>query len=135
MEVHVARLEGVKFEVQARGHRVTCDQPVENAGTDAGLSPPEFLLASLGTCAMYYAAEYLRVRGLPAEELQVRVAAEKAAHPARLSSFRIDVLAPGLEARHQEGVSRAVKKCLIHNTLLEPRAIETSVVSTVPVCV
>jgi len=83
-----------KFEVAARGHRVTCDQPLDSGGSDEGMSPPEFLLASLATCAAYYTAQYLKTRKLPAEDLQVRVRAEKAMQPARLASFHIEVTAP-----------------------------------------
>lgn len=124
MEVIAAYLGGVKFEVQARGHKIVCDQPADNGGTDAGMTPPEFLLASLATCAAYYAAQYLRTRQLPVDELKVRVSAEKARQPARLGSFRIEITAPGLDERHQEGVVRAAKACLIHNTLLVQPNIE-----------
>lgn len=122
MEVIAELVEGVKFEVQARGHKILCDQPADNGGTDAGMTPPEFLLASLATCAAYYAAQYLKARQLPANSLKVRVTAEKAQQPARLGSFRIDITAPRLDERHQAGVIRAAKACLIHNTLLgQPR--------------
>jgi len=130
MEVTAEFLGGVKFGVQARGHRVICDQPADNGGSDAGMTPPEFLLASLAACAAYYAAQYLKVRQLPSEDLRVRVSAEKAQQPARLASFRIEVTAPGLDERHQEGILRAAKACLIHNTLLGQPAIEIAVNST-----
>jgi putative redox protein len=118
MEVLAYYIEGSKFEVNARGHRVICDQPIDNGGSDEGMSPPEFLLASLATCAAYYATQYLKTRGLAANDLKVQVSAEKALQPARLASFRIEVFAPGLEERHQAGILRAVRACLIHNTLL-----------------
>ena len=124
MEVLARYLGGTQFAVDARGHRVICDQPVDNGGADQGMSPPEFLLASLATCAGYYAAEYLKTRGLPTDDLRVRVTAEKAVHPARLASFGIEVSVPGLDDRHQAGVLRAVKACLIHNTLLTAPSIE-----------
>jgi uncharacterized OsmC-like protein len=127
MEVSVQYLDGVKFEASARGHRVLCDQPAENGGSDGGMTPPEFLLVSLGTCAGFYAAQYLRTRGLPAEGLEIKVSAEKAKQPARLGSFRIEVLVPALDPRHEEGVLRAVKACLVHNTLINAPAIETVV--------
>ena len=136
METSVQYLGGVKFEVEARGHRVVCDQPAANAGTDAGMSPPEFLLASLGTCAAFYAAQYLHARSIPAAGLSVRVTAEKARAPARLGRFRIEVRAPELpEDRHKDGILRAVHSCLIHNTLLCPPAIETVVEAPVPALV
>jgi len=118
MEVSAFYLGGTKFEVDARGHRIICDQPPENGGADQGITPPEFLLASLATCAGYYAAQYLKARGLPADGLSVRVTAEKAQHPARLAAFGIEVTAPGVVAHHEAGLLRAVKSCLIHNTLL-----------------
>jgi uncharacterized OsmC-like protein len=127
MEVSVQYLGNVKFEVAARGHRVLCDQPVANGGDDADLSPPEFLLASLATCAAYYAAQYLKARKLPAEDLKVRVSAEKGTQPSRLASFRIEVTVPAVDDRHQAGMLRAVKTCLIHNTLLGAPSIEVAV--------
>ena len=124
MEVSAKYLGAQKFEVAARGHRVICDQPMDNGGSDSGMTPPEFLLASLATCAAYYAAQYLNARKLRAEELQVRVNAEKALQPARLASFRIEVEVPGLDQRHRDGIERAVKACLIHNTLLGAPTLE-----------
>ena len=127
MEVTIQHLGGVKFEANARGHRVICDQPPENGGADEGMAPPEFLLASLGTCAGFYAAKYLETRKLSAKGLQVRVAAEKSLQPARLGRFHIEVVVPGLDPAHEAGVLRAVKACLIHNTLLNAPVIETVV--------
>jgi putative redox protein len=107
---------------------VICDQPIENGGSDLGMTPPELLLASLGTCAGYYAAEYLRNRRLDLSGLHVRVTAEKALKPARLNGFQIEVVAPGCsDERHREGILRATKTCLIHNTLLHPPEISITV--------
>jgi uncharacterized OsmC-like protein len=128
MEISVQHLDGVRFEVAARGHHAVSDQPADNGGQDTGMSPPEFLLASLGTCAGYYAVQYLSARGLPSNGLQVRVSAEKAAGPARLGSFRIDIRVPGLtDERHLAGVLRAARTCLIHNTLLQAPSIAIEV--------
>jgi putative redox protein len=127
MEITVHHLGNVQFAAETRGHRVICDQPAENGGADSGMTPPEFLLAALGTCAGFYAAQYLKARNLPADGLEVKVVAEKATQPARLGSFRIEVFAPGVEGRHEEGILRAVKHCLVHNTLLNVPSIETVV--------
>jgi uncharacterized OsmC-like protein len=126
MEANAKHLGGMKFEVTARRHAVICDQPADNGGTDAGMTPPEFLLVSLAGCAGYYAAEYLKARGLIID-LNVRVSAEKATQPARLGRFKITVSTPGLSERHQTGILRAVKSCLIHNTLLGSPEIDVAV--------
>jgi len=134
-ETSVRYVDGVSFQVEARGHSLICDQPPENGGSDTGMTPPELMLASLGTCAAYYALQYLKFRNLPLEGLSVRVSAEKGTQPARLASFRIDVEAPGAEdPKHHQGLVRAVEKCLIHHTLLNPPAIEI-VVQPVPAAV
>jgi uncharacterized OsmC-like protein len=130
MEVRIQHLGNVKFEATTRGHRVISDQPPANGGSDAGMTPPELLLASLGACAGFYAAQYLKTHSLPAEGLEIHVSAEKLRPPARMGQFRIEVLVPGLDERHEAGVLRAVQACLIHNTLVHAPAIET-VIKTV----
>jgi uncharacterized OsmC-like protein len=121
MDITVEHDTGLHFVASTRGHRVESDQPQAMGGSDRGMTPPELLLASLGTCAGYYAAEYLRVRKLSLDGLSVRVTAEKASQPARLSAFCIEVDAPGArDERQKEGLVSTVKKCLIHNTLLNP---------------
>jgi uncharacterized OsmC-like protein len=123
-EVEVRHLGDVKFEAAARGHRLICDQPPTNGGSDGGMTPPELLLASLGTCAGFYAAQYLKARSLPADGLKIKVTAEKVTQPARLEHFHVEVTAPELAAQHQAGLLRAVKSCLIHHTLLNTPAID-----------
>ena len=92
------------------------------------MTPPEFLLASLGTCAGYYALQYLKARGLSTVGLAVKVEAGKAAQPARMDQFQIVIAVPRLaDARHREGVIRAAKNCLVHNTLLHAPSIELMV--------
>lgn len=125
MEVLVEHLGAFQFETRARGHAVICDQPEENGGFDEGMTPPELLLASLGSCAAYYASSYLRKQGLSREGVRVRVTAEKAANPPRLDNFRIEVDSPpALNAGQRQGLAEAVRHCLIHNTLLGAPQIE-----------
>jgi uncharacterized OsmC-like protein len=125
METTVRFLEGVRFEAESRGLKVICDQPAENGGQNAGMTPPEFLLAALGTCAGYYAVQYLTARKLSSEGLTVKVDAGKALQPTRMDNFRILVDAPGLDdPRHREGIVRAVKNCLVHNTMLHAPSME-----------
>lgn len=127
-ETNVRFLDGVRFEVESRGHKLICDQPAENGGADAGMTPPELLLASLATCAGFYAIQYLKARKLPELGLNVNVTAEKAKQPPRLGLFRIEVESPAAEdEKHREGLRRAVEKCLIHHTLMHPPVIEIAI--------
>jgi len=131
MEITIEHLGGVQFEIKARQHTIVSDQPVENGGFDEGMTPPELLLASLGSCAGFYAAQYLRKHKLATEGTLVHVFAEKAKDPARLDNFRIEVQVPAeLSEEHRNGVEKSVHQCLIHNTLLHAPKIALEVHST-----
>src|SRR5215471_16032616 len=128
MEVTVEYLGSVQFEIKARSHSIVSDQPAKNFGLDEGMTPPELLLASLGSCAGFYAAQYLRKHRLASSGTRVRVTAEKVKDPARIENFRIEVDVEGdLTDQHRAGVEEAVHHCLIHNTLLYPPKIEITV--------
>jgi uncharacterized OsmC-like protein len=125
MEVKISHLGQVAFSVQARSHSFVCDQPRDNGGEDAGMTPPEFMLASLGSCAAFYAVQYLKTRNLIQSATQtgveVTVTAEKLKQPVRLGNFKIQVVSPvSLTDEQNEGLMRSVHHCLIHNTLLSP---------------
>jgi hypothetical protein len=50
-----------------------------------------------------------------------------------LASFRIEVEAPGAQGeKSRDGLMRAVKKCLIHNTMLNTPAFEIEVKAPEP---
>ena len=121
MEVKITHLDQVKFSIQSRSHTILCDQPAENGGEDSGMTPPELLLASLGSCAAFYAVQYLKTRNLAESGVAVSVTAEKLKQPARLGNFRIHVSCPvPLTEEQTEGLMRSVHHCLVHNTLLTP---------------
>jgi putative redox protein len=130
MEVRVKQIEGVKFSIESRSHVILCDQPVNNGGEDAGMTPPELMLGSLGSCAAFYAVQYLKTRALATSGVEVSVTADKLATPARLGNFHIEVTCPvSLTEDQTTGLMRSVHGCLIHNTLLSPPKVEIELIS------
>jgi uncharacterized OsmC-like protein len=130
MEVTIRHLDRVKFSIQSRSHTIVCDQPADNGGDNAGMTPPELLLASLGSCAAFYAVQYLETRNLADKGVEVSVTAEKLKSPARLGDFHIRVVCPvPLSEEQTEGLMRSVHHCLIHNTLLSPPDIKIELVA------
>jgi putative redox protein len=119
MEVTVEHLGAVQFQIKTRGHSIVSDQPADSGGFDEGMTPPELLLASLGSCAGFYAAQYLRKNKLASEGTRVRVTCEKVKDPvARMTNFVIEVDAPvELTKEQRQGLDQAVASCLVHNTL------------------
>jgi putative redox protein len=136
MEVKVSHLGQVRFNIQSRSHSILCDQPTDNGGEDTAMTPPELMLASLGSCAAFYAVQYLKARNLADSGVEVSVTAEKLKSPARLGNFRIHVEYPVvLDRDHQDGLMRSVKHCLIHNTLLMTPEIDIELIAKEPVAV
>lgn len=129
MEVRIRHGKGKQTEAFARFHRIVCDQPFDDGGTDRGMTPPELLLSALGCCAMHYAAEYLLARGLPAEGIELTVSAEKGGRPIRLTDIGIAVVAPQLTNRTRQGLINAVEACLLHRTLQHPPALKIAAAS------
>jgi len=133
MEVTVEHLGALQFEIKARQHAIVSDQPPENGGHDEGMTPPELLLASLGSCAGFYAAQYLRKFKLASEGTRVRVTADKLKDPARIDNFRIEIeVSAVLSEKHRAGVENSVHHCLIHNTLLHSPSIVVEITHPVP---
>lgn len=128
MHIKVTQVDGVKFAIRARTHTILCDQPETNGGTDSAMTPPELLLASLGSCAAFYAVQYLKTRNLPQNGIEVTVDAEKLTQPGRVGNFHIHVACPvELTEEQTLGLVRSVHHCTIHNTLLTPPKIEVEV--------
>jgi uncharacterized OsmC-like protein len=124
MKVTAIHDQKMQFRIEARQHVLLSDQPVENGGEDEGMTPPELFLASLASCAAFYAAQYLAVRNLASGGIEVEVEADKLRDPARLGNLRLSVKSPvSLNADQQLGMERAVHRCLIHQTLLQPPSI------------
>jgi uncharacterized OsmC-like protein len=83
------------------------------------------MLASLGSCAAFYAVQYLKTRHLAEKGVEVSVTADKLKQPTRLGNFNIQVECPvPLTEEQTEGLRRSVHHCLIHNTLLTPPEIK-----------
>ena len=124
MEVTVEHLGAVQFQIKTRGHSIVSDQPVGTGGFDEGMTPPELLLASLGSCAGFYAAQYLRKHKLATEGTRVRVTCEKVKDPvARMTNFVIEVDAPvELSKDQRKGLDQAVACTILSRTRPKSRS-------------
>lgn len=121
MELKVVHLDQMQFSIQTRNHTIISDQPAENGGQDTGMTPPELLLASLGSCAAFYAVQYLKTRKLAEHGVEVSVTAEKLKQPARIGNFLIRVHCPvPLTEDQNQAMSRSIHQCIVHNTLMNP---------------
>ena len=117
MGVRVVHENGARFRADCRGHSVTMDQPVEDAGSDAGMTPPELFAASLAGCIGYYVARYCQQAGIDTAGLEIACDWSVAEHPQRIDALQVHITLPGLPENRKKAVERAASLCLIHATL------------------
>ncbi len=66
---------GFRTEVTAREHVLTVDEPVPVGGTDAGMTPNELFLASIGSCMAITMRMYADRKQWPLERASVQLRA------------------------------------------------------------
>jgi uncharacterized OsmC-like protein len=118
MQVHIERLGKASFVARSRGHMLLCDQPVDSGGDDCGMTPPELLLSSLGTCVAYYVTQFCDTRRIACDDLKIAIRAETLHNPGRIGDIEVDInLSAELEEDRLNTLLRAVTHCTIHTTL------------------
>jgi uncharacterized OsmC-like protein len=124
-DMDVRFVSGESYEVAVRGHRVLVDQPAEAGGQDAAPTPTELFVASLATCAAFYAGRYLTRHGYSRDGLAVSASFDMATdRPARVSGIRLAVQVPaGLPAGTRPALRAVVSHCTVHNSLASPPSV------------
>lgn len=127
MHVHLTHESGLSFKAVSRDHELLSDQPRTNGGEDKGMTPPEWFLASLGSCVGFYAVKFCQARQLDSTQMRIEVEGSKSqARPIRIDAIEIRVCLPyALDDKHRKGLQRAVDACIIHNTLTHPPEMST----------
>ena len=119
MAIEVRHEGSDRFEIEIRGHRLVVDQP--DTG-DVGPTPTELFVASLASCAAFYAGRFLSRHGIVPEGLGVSCAFEMAEdRPARVSAIDLRVaLPPGFPAELEPRLRAVVERCTVHNSIVAP---------------
>jgi putative redox protein len=69
--------EGYTQILEAGGHRIVVDEPIDFGGADLGPNPYELLLGALGGCTSITLLMYARRKGWPLERVEVRLMHER----------------------------------------------------------
>lgn len=128
MDVELRFANGPAIEARYKGHVVRTDQPVAKGGGGAAPSPFDLFVVSLATCAGFYVSTFLRQRGLPTEDLGLRLTPVTDAS-GLLTRAEIEIQLPaGVPEKYRPAVARAAEQCLVKRQLERPPAFEISTV-------
>jgi putative redox protein len=115
--------------VKIRGHEFITDIPVEKGGKDAGPTPTELFVASIGACVGLYGARYLRTAKLDPSGLSMKIDWDFSEDNKRVGRIDVAVSVPNAElGERKRALILAMEKCVIHNTLHDPPEIKIDIV-------
>lgn len=119
---------GVSVASTFKGHTVVTDQPVAAGGSDRAPAPFDVFLASIGTCAGYYALRFCQERNIDTTQLFVELDIVKDVERKRVGTIKIGLtLPPGFPEKYHEAIKRAVDQCAVKRHIIEAPAFEVVV--------
>ena len=116
---------GSRVEAHYRGQTIVTDQPVKSGGEGTAASPFDLFLASIATCAGFYAQQFCQRRDLPTEGLALSL--ETLRDPERRLVERVVLhltLPEGFPDKYRQAITRAVDQCAVKRHLAEPPTVE-----------
>ncbi len=117
--------EGLVVEAHFNGFYIRTDQPEKAGGTATAPSPFDLFLASLGTCAGFFALRFCRERNLDATGLSIFMEKEKG-EIKKLDRVRFRIRLPkGFPDKYHKAIIRAVDQCAVKQVLADPPEFET----------
>lgn len=106
------------FQSKMGNHSMLVDVPAGMGGKDRAPTPPEYLIASLGSCVGAFVVQYGNQAGVDMREMTVEVTFDKVENPTRLINVKVIVKMPnGLCGRRREALLRVAEHCPVHATI------------------
>ena len=116
---------GVQVNAQFNGFEIATDQPEKNGGQNSAPSPFDFFLASLGTCAGFFALRFCQQRELSTDGLRLQLTTKHNAETKRLDRVEITMQLPkDFPGKYRSAIIRATDQCAVKKALLDAPEIE-----------
>jgi uncharacterized OsmC-like protein len=117
MSITISRVKGMKLKAEVDGFTIITGQIDETIPAE-GPSPGRLMVASLGLCAEFYAALYLKKHKISDEGLIVEIKETNGQNPSRAISFEIKVKVKAvLTDEQRSGIMNNVRHCYVSNTM------------------
>lgn len=118
---------GVAVEAHVDGFTIRSDQPKENGGEGGAPSPFDFYLASMGTCAGFFALRFCQQRELETEGLRLSVDMERDPETRLPSKVAMRITLPeGFPEKYKRAIIRATDQCAVKRSILDPPEFEVT---------
>jgi len=126
--ISVTLEEGQGSAIEVRAHTITSDMSEDDGGKDAGPSPSELLVGSLGACIVMMVERYCARHGFRDGDVSASLTYELAENPKRIGAITVDLEVPRDVPEDKKSVlKRIAEACPIHGTLEKPPAVDLEI--------
>jgi len=118
MKLTVAYHGGTRYDITSGSHRVVTDQPVEDGGHNAGMSPVELFVGSLASCVGYFVGRFCARHHIPCDGLHVEAEWAMAEGPHRVGTIDLAIHLPHrLTVEQKERLLKVAHGCTVHQSI------------------
>ena len=121
MTLRISFPGGTAVNAELGSHLVRTDQPRKAGGGGSAPAPFDLFLASIGTCAGFYALRFCQQRGIETGDLGIRLEATRDSSDKRVEAILINVELPfQFPDKYRNAIVRAIDQCAVKQHILEP---------------
>lgn len=132
MTLRVEFRGGARFDIVSGSHSVATDQPVEEGGTDAGMSPVDLFVGSLASCVAYFVGRYCGRHQIRCDGFTVEADWTMAEQPHRVGAVMLRIHLPQtLNSSERKRLLRVAHGCTVHQSLVVPAQVEIELTNQV----
>lgn len=132
MSLRVEFRGGSRYDIVSGAHFVITDQPADEGGTDAGMSPVHLFVGSLASCVAYFVGRYCARHRIPCEGFTVEADWTMAEQPHRVGAVALRIRLPeSLNPSDRERLLRVAHGCTVHQSLVVPAEVQIELASRV----
>lgn len=125
MNLSVTFQGGTRFSIASGLHQIVTDQPIDEGGSDAGMSPVELFIGSLASCIGYFVAKYCARHQIPTEGFTIDVDWSMTEQPHRVGVVNMRLNLPvTLNPSQKERLLKIARGCTVHQTLAIPPKVD-----------
>ena len=118
---------GVAVNAHLKNFEVATDQPETSGGNNSAPSPYELFLASIGTCAGFFALRFCQQRDLSTEGLGLSLDIERDPQTRTLNKVKIEIQLPeGFPEKYQRAIIKATDQCAVKQAIISPPEFEVT---------
>jgi len=112
---------GKKVQASLRNFIIETDQPERSGGDNSAPSPYELFLASLATCAGFYAKIFCDSRKITTDGIEIEQSLEYDPLKRKLSKILFSVSLPNsFPEQYREPLMRSIEQCAVKLTIQDP---------------